>query len=59
MTLWFLAGGLAAFFCIVVGIRDVRRRDYIWAVAAFMAAGVIILTPNPNHAVSVVLPLAN
>ena len=59
MTLSFAALIFVMVFCLAVGIRDVRRKDYLWAVIAFVAAGLMILIPIPSHEVKVELPMAN
>jgi hypothetical protein len=43
---------VVALFCIAVGIRDIRRKEYIWAVLAFGSAVVLLgVAPIPTHAV--------
>ena len=59
MTLSFAALILVALFCLAVGIREVRRKDYIWAVTAFVVAGLVIIIPIPSHALKVELPIAD
>jgi hypothetical protein len=46
-----LVAMLAAIFCLVRGVTDLRQRKYLWA-AVGMLAGValIVTTPIPTHA---------
>jgi hypothetical protein len=47
-----------ALFCLAVGVRDLVRKDYIWAALAFVCVVAIALTPIPTHAVKVDLGVA-
>jgi multisubunit Na+/H+ antiporter MnhB subunit len=52
-----LVGVLAvAAFCLAVGIRDLRRKDYVWAALAFAALVIVGLIPIPTHAVKFDIP---
>jgi len=53
-----LIGLLAvALFCLVIGIRDLRRKEYVWATLAFVAFAIVAVIPIPTHAVKVDVPL--
>jgi len=51
--------GLIGLFCLAVGIRDVRRKDYAWATLAFIAVGLILVTRIPSSAIMLDLPVEN
>ena len=56
MTMFLIALGLVALFCIAVGIRDLRRKNYVWAALAFGCVAIIALTPIPTYAVKFDIP---
>ena len=52
-----LIGILAvALFCLAVGIRDLRRKDYVWSALAFASLVIVALIPIPTHAVKFDIP---
>jgi hypothetical protein len=56
MTQLLIGVGLAVLFCVAVGIRDIRRKDYVWAILAFVCVAVLVTAPIPTHAVKLDLP---
>lgn len=52
---------LVAIFCGAQAVRDVKRKDYGWAIAGFICIAILLLTPLPPkaHAVKVDLPRTN
>ena len=49
--------GLVGLFCLAAGIRDIRRKDYVWAALALIAVALIVVTPIPSHAIKLDLPI--
>ena len=47
----------AAAFCLAVGIRDLRRKQYVWSAFAFASFVILIVTPIPTHAMKIDVPL--
>ena len=45
-----------ALFCFAAGIRELKRKEYIWAVFAFASALVVVATPIQTHAVKFDVP---
>jgi hypothetical protein len=58
MTRLLLMLGLVGLFCLAVGIREVLRKDYVWAGLAFACVLLIVLMPIPTHAEKVDLGTA-
>ena len=58
MHIYLIVPLLVALFCLVQSIRDLRRKQYVWA--AFGMAGflALILLPIPTHAINIDLPSA-
>ncbi|ATY34745.1 hypothetical protein CVN68_18815 [Sphingomonas psychrotolerans] len=54
---WFWAGVVAAVYCAARGIVDLRRRSYWWGVLGLTSAIIILLTPNPNNAVTATIKI--
>lgn len=46
----------AAVVCGALAIRDFRRKDYAWSVAAATSFLIIVTAPIPTHAVTIDLP---
>jgi len=58
MMIFLIGLSLVALFCLAVGIRALRRREYIWAALAFGCVAILILTPIPTKAVKFDIPRA-
>jgi multisubunit Na+/H+ antiporter MnhB subunit len=56
MTQLLVGMGMVIVFCVAVGVRDLRRKDYIWAALAFICVGVLATASIPTHAVKLKLP---
>ena len=58
--IWFSMAGLAlaALYCVVRSVFDLRQKRYVWGFLGLLAAAAIVTTPVPTHAVKVVLPYA-
>ena len=56
MTTWMLATLAAVLYCIVRGVTDLRRRQYVWGVLGTASGARLLLIPEPTHAVKVDLP---
>ena len=48
--------GLVTLFCIAVGIRDLRRKDYVWAVLALVCVAALLTAPIQTHPAKLDLP---
>ncbi|MEM6857855.1 MAG: hypothetical protein AAF559_08280 [Pseudomonadota bacterium] len=48
----------AIIWLVVLGIRDLRRKAYVWGVVRLLVAAGIILLPIPTHSVTTDLPSA-
>ncbi len=46
----------AAIWLVALGIRDLRRREYVWGGMSVLIAAGLLLVPFPTHAVSIDLP---
>ena len=57
MSIWTIAGFLAAIYCVARAIQDLRERRYVWAVLGVLAAVAIMAVPIPTHAEKVDIPL--
>ena len=53
-----IAMGVVVLFCLAVGIRDLIRKDYVWAGLAFVCVAIVVLTPIPTRAVKLDLGTA-
>ena len=53
---WMIAIAAVAMYCIAQALRDLRGKHYGWAVAAFIAAGLMLCLPIKTHAVKIDLP---
>ncbi len=58
MILWTAVALIVALYCIVRATIDVRRKQYLWAVAGYTCAAFILLTPIQTHAVKIDLPVS-
>jgi len=56
MLLWTLSALVAGVYCIVRGIGDIRRKEYVWGALAIVSAAIFLLSPIPTHAVKFDLP---
>ena len=56
MTTWMIAALAAATYCIVRGVADLRRRRYVWGVLGIASGALLLLIPEPTHAVRIDLP---
>ncbi|RIA45723.1 hypothetical protein DFR49_0248 [Hephaestia caeni] len=59
MMWWSAACAIAAIYCVVRGIVDLRRKHYSWGVVGLASGAVLLLTPVQTHAVKIDLPIAN
>ena len=58
-ALWSIGALIAAGYCIVRGIGDLRRGRYAAGVIGIGSAAIFLLTPIQTSAVNMVLPIAN
>lgn len=54
--LWAFATLLAAVYCIIKAIIDLRARRYAWGILGLASAAVFLLAPIQTHAVKMDLP---
>jgi hypothetical protein len=55
---WFWIGAMfgVVLYCIVQAVRDLRAKQYGWAIAAMLSATVLLTMPIQSHAVKVTIP---
>jgi len=58
VILWTAIALIVALYCIVRATIDLRRKQYLWAIAGYMSAAAILVTPIQTHAVKVDLPVS-
>lgn len=56
--LWKIAALVAAIYCIVRAVIDLRMRGYGWGIVGLPSALMFLMTPIQTHAVKVYLPAA-
>jgi len=56
--LWSLASLVAAVYCLVKAVIDIRDGRRLWGVIGLVSAVVFLTTPIQTHAVKVDLPAA-
>jgi len=57
-ALWSIGAIIAAGYCIVRGIGDIRRKNYMAGVIGLGSAAIFLLTPIKTQAVKVDTPAA-
>ncbi|MDF0486974.1 hypothetical protein PX554_02435 [Sphingomonas sp. H39-1-10] len=57
-ALWSVGALIAAAYCIVRGIGDLRRKKYMAGVIGLGSAAIFLLTPIQTHAVNIDLSAA-
>ena len=50
-TYWMIALLVVAAYCIAQGVRDFRKGNHAWALAAGLCAAILLFTPIQTHAV--------
>jgi len=53
---WEIAITGATIYCFVRALFDLRKKQYVWAIAGLLAAAAILLYPVQTHPVLVDLP---
>ncbi len=56
MTTWMIAMSAAVIYCIVRGVADLRQRHYVWGALGIASGALLLLVPEPTHAVKIDLP---
>jgi len=56
LRIWLIVGLVAALFCIVRGIVDIRQRRYAWGVIGVLVGVALMLAPTPSMSVKVDIP---
>ncbi len=46
----------AIIWLVALGIRDLRRKAYLWGAMSLLVAAAVILLPVPSHTVTIDLP---
>ena len=59
MTWWLIASGVAAIYCIVRAIVDLRQRRFVWGAFGLSSAAIPLLTPVKTHAVKIDSPMSS
>ncbi len=49
----------AIIWLVVIGIRDLRRKAYLWGAVSLLIAASMCLLPVPSHTVTIDLPSQN
>ncbi len=58
MILWTAVASIVALYCIVRATIDLRQKRYLWAIAGYVCATFILLTPIRTHAIKIDLPVS-
>jgi len=48
--------GVAFFYLIALAVRDLRRKNYVWAATSALLAAATFLLPMQTHTVTIDLP---
>lgn len=56
-ALWSIGALIAAGYCIVRSVGDLRRKNYVGGVIGLGSAAIFLLTPIQTHAVKIDLPV--
>jgi len=57
-ALWNIAALIAAIYCLIKAVLDLRSRRYAWGIVGLASAAVFLLTPVQTRAVKFDLPIA-
>lgn len=55
--IWMIAALAASAYCFVRGLIDLRRKHYVWGAIGVVSSAIFLLTPVPEHAVQVTMPI--
>ena len=56
MVEWMVVAFVAAAYCVVRAIFDLREKRFLWAALGILGGAAILFTPIETHAVKVDLP---